>query len=84
MITEYYDPCQEAANKSIKCLHRNRGDKSMCADYFQYVERNEGSGKRDDANQGTEHTGTVKRHGYVHALRQAKCFAADNANGYYR
>jgi cytochrome c oxidase assembly protein subunit 23 len=35
--TEYFDPCQEAANKSIKCLHRNGGDKTMCADYFQYV-----------------------------------------------
>ncbi|SPN96586.1 related to COX23 Protein that functions in mitochondrial copper homeostasis and is essential for functional cytochrome oxidase expression [Cephalotrichum gorgonifer] len=34
-VSEYYDPCQEAANKSIKCLHRNGGDKSMCGDYFQ-------------------------------------------------
>lgn len=33
--SEYYDPCQEAASKSIKCLHRNGGDKTMCGDYFQ-------------------------------------------------
>ncbi len=35
--SEYFDPCQEFANKSIKCLHRNGGDKEMCIDYFQYV-----------------------------------------------
>ncbi|CAI4216082.1 unnamed protein product [Parascedosporium putredinis] len=34
-ISEYYDPCQEAASRSIKCLHRNGGDRSMCGDYFQ-------------------------------------------------
>ncbi|KAF9870647.1 cytochrome c oxidase-assembly factor cox23 [Colletotrichum karsti] len=33
--SEYYDPCQEFAQKSIKCLHRNGGDRSMCGDYFQ-------------------------------------------------
>ena len=33
--SQYYDPCQEAANKSIKCMHRNAGDKDMCQDYFQ-------------------------------------------------
>jgi hypothetical protein len=33
--SEYFDPCQEFANKSIKCLHRNGGDKEMCTDYFQ-------------------------------------------------
>ncbi|RDW77106.1 hypothetical protein BP6252_05159 [Coleophoma cylindrospora] len=32
---EYFDPCQEAANRSLKCLHRNAGDKEMCSDYFQ-------------------------------------------------
>ncbi|OBR04336.1 Cytochrome c oxidase-assembly factor cox-23 [Colletotrichum higginsianum IMI 349063] len=33
--SEYFDPCQELAQKSIKCLHRNGGDKTMCGDYFQ-------------------------------------------------
>ena len=33
--SEYYDPCQEFANKSIRCMHRNAGDKDMCQDYFQ-------------------------------------------------
>ncbi|KAF2857778.1 mitochondrial cytochrome c oxidase assembly factor [Piedraia hortae CBS 480.64] len=33
--SEYFDPCQEAANRSLKCLRRNEGDKSLCADYFQ-------------------------------------------------
>jgi hypothetical protein len=34
---EYLDPCQEAAARSLKCLHRNGGDRDMCTDYFQYV-----------------------------------------------
>ncbi|KAI5783548.1 cytochrome c oxidase-assembly factor cox-23 [Geopyxis carbonaria] len=33
--SEYFDPCQEAANRSYRCLARNQGDKDMCADYFQ-------------------------------------------------
>ncbi|KAK7450063.1 cytochrome c oxidase-assembly factor cox-23 [Colletotrichum acutatum] len=33
--SEYFDPCQELAQKSIKCLHRNGGDRTMCGDYFQ-------------------------------------------------
>ncbi|KAM3526802.1 hypothetical protein MY4038_006669 [Beauveria bassiana] len=33
--SEFYDPCQEAAQRSYKCLYRNNGDKSMCTDYFQ-------------------------------------------------
>ncbi|KAH6896012.1 hypothetical protein B0T10DRAFT_479298 [Thelonectria olida] len=33
--SEYYDPCQEAAQRSYKCLFRNGGDKSMCGEYFQ-------------------------------------------------
>ncbi|KAJ2973859.1 hypothetical protein NQ176_g6371 [Zarea fungicola] len=33
--SEFYDPCQEAAQRSYKCLYRNNGDKTMCADYFQ-------------------------------------------------
>jgi cytochrome c oxidase assembly protein subunit 23 len=32
---EYLDPCQEAAARSLKCLHRNGGDRVMCTDYFQ-------------------------------------------------
>lgn len=35
--SEYFDPCEEAAQKSIKCLHRNGGDREMCSDFFQYV-----------------------------------------------
>jgi len=33
--SEYFDPCQEAASRSLKCLHRNGGDRDMCTDYFQ-------------------------------------------------
>ncbi|KAF9730600.1 Mitochondrial copper homeostasis protein [Paraphaeosphaeria minitans] len=33
--SEYFDPCQEAANKSIRCLNRNGGDREMCSDFFQ-------------------------------------------------
>ena len=33
--SEYFDPCQEAALRSVKCLHRNGGDRSLCTDYFQ-------------------------------------------------
>ena len=33
--SEYFDPCQEFANKSIKCMYRNKGDKDMCQDYFK-------------------------------------------------
>ncbi|KAK0625432.1 hypothetical protein B0T17DRAFT_492215 [Bombardia bombarda] len=33
--SEFLDPCQEAAARSIRCLHRNGGDRSMCQDYFQ-------------------------------------------------
>ncbi|KAG5926480.1 Mitochondrial copper homeostasis protein [Claviceps africana] len=33
--SEYYDPCQEAAQRSYKCLYRNGGNKEMCGEYFQ-------------------------------------------------
>ncbi|KAH8693615.1 putative cytochrome c oxidase-assembly factor cox23, mitochondrial precursor [Talaromyces proteolyticus] len=33
--SEYYDPCQEFATRSIKCMRRNAGDRDMCGDYFQ-------------------------------------------------
>uniref|UniRef100_A0A8H7N327 CHCH domain-containing protein n=1 Tax=Bionectria ochroleuca TaxID=29856 RepID=A0A8H7N327_BIOOC len=33
--SEFYDPCQAAAQQSYKCLFRNGGDKSMCGEYFQ-------------------------------------------------
>ncbi|KAF2223301.1 cytochrome c oxidase-assembly factor cox-23, mitochondrial [Elsinoe ampelina] len=32
--SQYMDPCQEAANKSLKCLRRNGGSRDMCMDYF--------------------------------------------------
>ena len=35
--SEYLDPCQEAAARSIRCLHRNGGDRSLCSDYFESV-----------------------------------------------
>ncbi|KAL1958768.1 hypothetical protein VTO42DRAFT_3887 [Malbranchea cinnamomea] len=33
--SEYHDPCQDFANRSIRCLRRNGGDKDLCSDYFQ-------------------------------------------------
>ncbi|KAJ0120510.1 cytochrome c oxidase-assembly factor coxmitochondrial [Diaporthe amygdali] len=33
--SKWLDPCQEAASKSIKCLNRNGGDRTMCQDYFE-------------------------------------------------
>ncbi|KAK0648928.1 hypothetical protein B0T16DRAFT_456378 [Cercophora newfieldiana] len=33
--SEFLDPCQESASRSIQCLRRNDGDRSMCQDYFQ-------------------------------------------------
>ncbi|KAI0021687.1 cytochrome c oxidase-assembly factor cox-23, mitochondrial [Xylariomycetidae sp. FL0641] len=33
--SEYFDPCQEAAARSIACLNRNGGDRKMCTDYFE-------------------------------------------------
>jgi len=33
-LSKYVDPCQEAANKSLKCLRRNGGARDMCSDYF--------------------------------------------------
>ena len=36
--SEYFDPCQEAADRSIRCLTRNsKEDKDFCSDYFQYT-----------------------------------------------
>ncbi|CZT18164.1 related to COX23 Protein that functions in mitochondrial copper homeostasis and is essential for functional cytochrome oxidase expression [Ramularia collo-cygni] len=32
--SEYFDPCQDAANRSLKCMRRNGGDRAMCHDYF--------------------------------------------------
>ncbi|KAK4229279.1 hypothetical protein QBC38DRAFT_497807 [Podospora fimiseda] len=31
----FLDPCQDLAASSIRCLHRNDGDRAMCTDYFQ-------------------------------------------------
>ncbi|KMK54491.1 hypothetical protein Y699_06135 [Aspergillus fumigatus Z5] len=33
--SEYYDPCQDFADRSLKCMKRNAFDKDMCGDYFQ-------------------------------------------------
>jgi len=35
--SEFYDPCQDFADRSLKCLKRNNFDREMCGDYFQYV-----------------------------------------------
>ncbi|USP79841.1 hypothetical protein yc1106_07115 [Curvularia clavata] len=35
--SEYFDPCQEAADRSIRCLKRNGGERAMCADFFQHL-----------------------------------------------
>jgi hypothetical protein len=35
--SEYYDPCQDFADRSLKCMKRNAFDREMCGDYFQYV-----------------------------------------------
>ncbi|KAF1355074.1 hypothetical protein BDV97DRAFT_289372, partial [Delphinella strobiligena] len=32
--SQYFDPCQEAADRSLKCLRRNGGARDMCMDYF--------------------------------------------------
>jgi len=32
--SEYFDPCQDAADRSLKCLRRNGGDRLLCHDYF--------------------------------------------------
>ena len=33
--SKFYDPCQEAADRSLRCVYRNGGDKSLCHDYFK-------------------------------------------------
>ncbi|CEP23687.1 unnamed protein product [Cyberlindnera jadinii] len=33
--SRYYDPCQESANMSIKCLESNNYDREMCYEYFK-------------------------------------------------
>lgn len=33
--SEYFDPCQDFAARSIACLNRNGGDRKMCSDYFE-------------------------------------------------
>ena len=35
--SEYYDPCQDFADRSLRCMKRNPDDRDMCHDYFQYV-----------------------------------------------
>ncbi|KAI2699635.1 hypothetical protein CBS147332_8227 [Penicillium roqueforti] len=33
--SEYYDPCQDFADRSLKCMKRNAYEREMCHDYFQ-------------------------------------------------
>ncbi|KAF2666049.1 hypothetical protein BT63DRAFT_458414 [Microthyrium microscopicum] len=35
-VSKYYDPCQEAAERTYRCLTRNDGDREFCRDYFEY------------------------------------------------
>ncbi|KAI1054650.1 hypothetical protein LB506_010748 [Fusarium annulatum] len=37
--SEFYDPCQEAAQRSYRCLFRNGGDKNMCGDMLLGIEQ---------------------------------------------
>jgi cytochrome c oxidase assembly protein subunit 23 len=32
---QYFDPCNEAAERTYRCLTRNEGDRDMCRDYFE-------------------------------------------------
>ncbi|AAS50901.2 ABR130Wp [Eremothecium gossypii ATCC 10895] len=32
--SQYFDPCQESANMSMKCLERNNYDRDLCREYF--------------------------------------------------
>ncbi|RKF60265.1 Cytochrome c oxidase-assembly factor cox-23, mitochondrial [Golovinomyces cichoracearum] len=56
---EYMDPCQDAASKSMKCLHRNGGDKEMCTDYFHNIQ---------------EHIETAKSNGYEIEALTIQCY----------
>ncbi|KAJ5881872.1 uncharacterized protein N7529_000544 [Penicillium soppii] len=33
--SQYYDPCQDFADRSLKCMKRNAYDRELCHDYFQ-------------------------------------------------
>ncbi|KAI0482691.1 hypothetical protein GGR56DRAFT_670542 [Xylariaceae sp. FL0804] len=33
--SKYYDPCQEAAELSLRCINRNPDNKALCSDYFE-------------------------------------------------
>lgn len=48
--SEWLDPCQEAAARSIKCLNRNGGDRAMCQDYFTYVASDTSSSGEKNGN----------------------------------
>ncbi|KAJ5610430.1 hypothetical protein N7510_007149, partial [Penicillium lagena] len=37
--SEYFDPCQDFADRSLKCMKRNGFDREMCHDYFQAIPR---------------------------------------------
>lgn len=40
VLSKYYDPCQEAADRSLRCVYRNNGDRDLCQDYFKSVDPN--------------------------------------------
>ncbi|KAH8787798.1 hypothetical protein F5883DRAFT_657022 [Diaporthe sp. PMI_573] len=42
--SKWLDPCQEAASKSIKCLNRNGGDRTMCQEYFECINKRKAEG----------------------------------------
>ncbi|KAI4735724.1 hypothetical protein E4T50_13755 [Aureobasidium sp. EXF-12298] len=54
--SEYFDPCQEAADRSLRCLRRNGGDKALCQDYFEYARLHSKLSSDAWTNNETEHT----------------------------
>jgi hypothetical protein len=60
--SKYFDPCQEAAERTYRCLTRNDGDRDFCKDYFEYV--HDPSFNRDtDQRRRQEHIKNARRSG---------------------
>jgi hypothetical protein len=62
--SEYFDPCQEAADRSLRCLRRNGGDKALCQDYFEYARLHSKLSSDAWTNNETEHTVSARSNGY--------------------
>ncbi|KAH8904874.1 hypothetical protein BR93DRAFT_754816 [Coniochaeta sp. PMI_546] len=48
--SEWLDPCQEAAERSIRCLNRNGGDRKLCTDYFQSKSAGLSAGRKENSS----------------------------------